>query len=534
VRQLHAVVEFPRQEMEKGGETSGIAVLQAFLEERRRRPDSELVEDLEKFEEQLHALFVAAEREALGVELARLDIDRPTVEVGGVVHRQVERCGETYFSAVGPVRVERSLYSTRAPGERAICPMELRAGMVEGRWTPLAAKQAIWVVAHLTPGEGEELFKRMGNMTPSKSSLDRLPKQVSSEWEAQREAFEATLRRQEVVPKKAVAMAVSLDGVMLRIEDPKTGGAGKTTAGDKSDEKAAAIEAEVEKEKSGPRVTSKRPEPDGKMKKLAAIDDDKKRNPYHEAACGTVALYDGEGDVLSVIRMARMPEKGKKTLKAMLLAEATAILVARPDLIVEALADGAKDNWKFLSKELPKIVPKGTTIIETLDFFHGAEHLEEALTAYYGDKSKKRSAQFEKLRHILRHEEDGHESVTRSLRHLADEKPQSKVLRRELKYFRRNRKRMKYAELKAKKLPIGTGIQEAACKTLVVQRARRSGICWGPSGEGGQAILTFRSLAQSDRFDRAWDLLRQTYVREVTIPRVMNVISIRSPRQSSN
>ena len=500
--------------------------MQAFLES-RRRSDGNPVEDMEKFEQEMHALFVAAEREALGVELARLDINRPEVEVGGVVHRQVERCGETYFSAAGPVRVERSLYSTRAPGERAICPMELRAGIVEGRWTPLAAKQAVWVVAHLTPGEGEELFKRLGNMTPSKSSLDRLPKQISHQWEAQREEFEAALRKQETVPREAVAMAVSLDGVMLRIEDPKTDGAGTSAAEAGSQDKSAAVKGSLvgQEEQPEPRVSSKRPEPDAKVKGLAAIDDgEEARNPYHEASCGTVALYDREGEVLSVIRLARMPEKGKKTLKLMLLAEATAILSARPDLIVEALADGAKDNWKFLSKELPKIVPKGTTIIETLDFFHGAEHLEEALTAYYGEQSKKRSAQFEKLRHILRHEEDGNESVIRSLRHLSDEKPQSKLLRRELKYFRRNRKRMKYAELKAKNLAIGTGIQEAACKTLVVQRARRSGICWGPSGKGGQAILTFRSLAQSNRFDRAWDLIRKGYVRKVTVPGAGNVI----------
>ncbi len=59
---------------------------------------------------------------------------------------------------------------------RHICPLELRAGIIEGAWTPLAAKQATWVVAHLTPKEGEELFDLLGNMTPSKSTLDRLPK----------------------------------------------------------------------------------------------------------------------------------------------------------------------------------------------------------------------------------------------------------------------------------------------------------------------------------------------------------------------
>lgn len=522
MKDSHGVLKFPSPQSNQAS-LPGITELLEFLEG-RRRPDAVPIQDLEAFEREVHARFVAAEREVLGEELARLDIDRPTVEVGGLVHRQVERCEETYFSASGPVRVERSLYSTRAPGERAICPLELRAGIVEGRWTPLAAKQAVWVVAHLTPGEGEELFRRMGNMTPSKSSLDRLPKLISKKWETNRAEFEAALRKEEAVPQEAAAIAASLDGVMLRIEDPKNhqekppepearAAATEEAAGRTAEEPAASTIAK--------RDTSRVPE------KPAALDDDEDtRNPYHEAACGTVSVYDREGDVLSVIRLARMPEKGKKTLKAMVLAEVSAILAVRPDLAVEALADGARDNWSFLSKELPKVLPEGKVVTEALDFFHATEHLEEALKAYYGE-SKKRSAQFEKLRHQLRHENGGNEAIIRSLRHLADKKPQSKVLKRELKYFRRNRNRMKYAELKERNLPIGTGIQEAACKTLVVQRARRSGICWGSTGEGGQAILTFRSLAQSNRFDRAWDLLRHTYLRDVTTPADAKVIPLR-------
>ena len=50
---------------------------------------------------------------------------------------------------------------------------------------------------------------------PSKSSLDRLPKQLSECWEAECTRFEAMLRAQETVPLKAVTVAVSLDGVMV-------------------------------------------------------------------------------------------------------------------------------------------------------------------------------------------------------------------------------------------------------------------------------------------------------------------------------
>src|SRR5207245_9084148 len=72
---------------------------------------------------------------------------------------------------------------------------------------------------HLTPQEGEDLFGLLGNMTPSKSTLDRLPKALSIPWETQRPQFEATLRSQEAVPAAAVAMAVSLDGVLAPMKD---------------------------------------------------------------------------------------------------------------------------------------------------------------------------------------------------------------------------------------------------------------------------------------------------------------------------
>lgn len=141
--------------------------LHEFLEDRRRAKGP--VEDLEQFEAELHALFAAAEAEAVADELARFDVDLPSVEIDGVSHRRVLRCEETYMTAAGPVRVMRTLYSTRQDGERAIPAMEVRAGMIGGFWTPLAAKQATWVVAHLTPQEGEDLFGRLGGMKPSKS-----------------------------------------------------------------------------------------------------------------------------------------------------------------------------------------------------------------------------------------------------------------------------------------------------------------------------------------------------------------------------
>jgi hypothetical protein len=104
----------------------------------------------------------------MGEELERFDLDVPEVRVDGVPHRQVLRCAQTYLTASGPVSVTRSLYPTRQDGERAVCPLELRAGVVEGFWTPQAAKQTAWTVARLTPQESEEMFALLGGMPIAK------------------------------------------------------------------------------------------------------------------------------------------------------------------------------------------------------------------------------------------------------------------------------------------------------------------------------------------------------------------------------
>ena len=445
-----------------------------------RRASGKPVTDFEASEREVHQLFAAAEAEFVGEELEQFDVEAPEILIDGVRHRRVFRGPQDYLAASGRVSATRSLYSTRQDGERAVCPMELRAGIVEGFWTPLAAKQASWAVSHQTPQESAEMFELLGGMTPSRSALDELPKRLSEHWEAARPIFEEVLRCEEQVPKEAAIVAVSLDGVMVPMKD------GERQA---KRQRAAAKEKHL-------------------------------RGPFghQEVGCATLTLYDRLGNRLRTIRLSRMPESKKKTLKAMLKAELTAILCQRPDLKVVKIADGARDNWTFLSDELHK----GPEIV---DFYHAAEHLHVACAAAYGETSSKCQVQFEKLRHVLRYETRGVAKVIRALVYLRDCHPKSRKLVTELKFFRRNRRRMRYAGWARRHFPIGSGVTEAACKTLVTQRLKRSGMRW--RNEGGQAILTLRSWGQSERFDRGWRILAETYKKEVALPSKVTALSQR-------
>ena len=183
------------------------------------------------------------------------------------------------------------------------------------------------------------------------------------------------------------------------------------------------------------------------------------------------------------------------------------------------LPTDANDNWTFLSRVLPEGV-------ELIDFFHAAQHLSDAFDAAYGANDPKAVAQFEKYRHLLRYDDDGVAQVIRALRHLRSKHPECERIAQVLGYFRNNRHRMGYAEAKGQGLPIGSGVVEATCKTLVTERLKRSGMRW--SERGGQAILTLRALLQSHRFESGWSLLLQTYRADVSAPD--NVVPLRRPR----
>ena len=425
--------------------------------------------DLEGFERELRGAFAEAERGVMAEKLVQYDVDVPKLVIDGITYRRVLRAQSGYTCVAGEVQVMRSLY--RHEAEPAIVPLDRNAGMIEGHWTPWAARQMVMMTSLLPPQTGEKVFAELGLMRPSKSSLDRLPKAMNAVWEADREQFERQVRAEETIPEGTVTVSTSLDGVMTPMKDGKR--------------QAKREQAQAE---------GKRPQgPAG----------------HQEVGCGTVSFYNAEGERLQTRRLGRMPESRKQTLKRQLQAEMAHILNQKPELKVVAIADGAKDNWTFLDRAFPN----ATAVV---DFFHAADHLKKALDNAYGENTPPAKAQFAKLRRRLRDESNGVDVVVRSLRYLHRQHPRRKILARELAYFRNNRHRMRYADVKAQHLPIGSGVVEAACKTLVTQRLKLSGMRW--RHRGGQAILTFRALLQSDRFDRAWPQLAAAYLKPVRPP----------------
>lgn len=444
------------------------ALRKFLLQPRSREPGS-----FQQFEIELHERLSEVEREMVGSELAHYDVDADRVEVGGIVYRRSIRCPETYTSAAGPVRVLRTLYAPSAGGATE-CPLELRAGIMEGRWTPRAAELVAFTMAKLTPAECEELFRKVGGMCPSRSSLDRLPRKLSERWEAGRRLWEDAIRATEVVPREAEVVALSLDGVMIPM---------------RTDAPEAAANPHPE-------------DGDG-------ASDEPTNRVWKEAGCATVSLYDGEGERLETRRWGRMPQHKKVDLQEQL-ADEYAALQGR-GLKVAKLSDGAEDNWRLLNE----VEPGGT---EILDFHHGTDHLADATGPLWGEGTVQARAEWERLKTILRDEPGGVDTMIAELTNRA-RRHRSRAVRQkvggQIRYFRKNRHRMDYARYQREGMPIGTGVTEATCKTLAGARLKRSGMSWRKPG--GQAVLTFRSLQQSNRWDRGWEILAALYRKSVKL-----------------
>lgn len=156
---------------------------------------------------------------------------------------------------------------------------------------------------------------------------------------------------------------------------------------------------------------------------------------------------------------------------------------------VVALGDGASWIWRSFAHHYPEAV-------QILDFYHASEHLNEVARAWYGDASEKAKRWVEARECDLL--SDCVETVIRSIQSWRPQDDDSREARRKnMLYFQNNKSRMRYATYKAHGYHIGSGLVESACKTVVGQRMKQSGMRW--SEAGAEAVLSLRSLILTNR-----------------------------------
>lgn len=170
--------------------------------------------------------------------------------------------------------------------------------------------------------------------------------------------------------------------------------------------------------------------------------------------------------------------------------------------VVAVVSDGAALEWVDLDRYLPRRV-------EILDFYHVLERVGEVARAMYPQAPREALAWQAAMKKELL--EIGPWKLVRALAAWEPESAAAQEVRRvQWAYFQRQQERMRYPEYLRRGFPLGSGAVEGACKHVVVDRLRGSGMRWKPAT--AEPVLQLRAaLLTQPRLDlRAYAASKQT------------------------
>lgn len=140
-----------------------------------------------------------------------------------------------------------------------------------------------------------------------------------------------------------------------------------------------------------------------------------------------------------------------------------------------------------------------------LDFYHACERLQKLAEALGGTQIQARVSRWKRL--LLR--DHIGQVITQAQRLSAEGSPDPEAVTEHLGFLARHQSRMRYGAYRRNGWFIGSGVVEAGCKTVVGARLKQSGMFW--SEPGATAVLQFRTLHLSRRFDDFWNARANTH-----------------------
>lgn len=365
----------------------------------------------------------------------------------------------------GSVKLERFLYEPLERGERSIFPLEINLGVVARRATPALAERVAMHASQESQEAVLSILHRDHGVAWSCGTLRNVTAEVSEGMaphlhDAQLAQVLAWLKQAERSRgKHPLTLAVGRDGIFVPIRDEKG---------------------------------------------------------YKEAAVATLSVHDRRGRRLGTVYLGRMPEPFQATLSDRLTRLLRDVLrqVKGPLPRLAYVTDaGQHPTWYFTevlqNMSDPRDPRRRFTWIWIVDFYHASQYVSRLAESLFGDTARAQ-AWARKMCKWLKHKSRAvfrilhsaaHHRATRRLSNRAEELYQGAY-----NYLLTHQASMNYADYRARGLPIGSGVTEAACKTVFTQRFKQSGMSWG--AEGGQTILDLR-LA---RLSRVWDPVYSAYL----------------------
>ena len=162
------------------------------------------------------------------------------------------------------------------------------------------------------------------------------------------------------------------------------------------------------------------------------------------------------------------------------------------------MGDGAEWIWNLADQYFPRAT-------QIVDLYHARQHLWELARKLHPNDQSSQNRWMMIHQNLL--DNCKIKKLLTSLRSIQTPSVElAEKLRTEAEYFRRNARRMRYPKFRRQHLFVGTGVIEAACKTLIGSRCKQSGMFW--TVRGANAILALRSCHFNGRFEDYWEQRR--------------------------
>ena len=248
------------------------------------------------------------------------------------------------------------------------------------------------------------------------------------------------------------------------------------------------------------------------------------RTDWEHASTGTVSVYNRRGERLGTVYLARVPESGQHCMTSQLTGLLEELLSRwegpMPRLVY--VTDAGDNETAYYQKVLRKMehprTGKRLSWQRIVDYYHTSERLWAMAAALFGSEAPGGKAWARRMCRLIKRP-NGPSRVLHSAGALLSRRDLSETqladFERAANYIRTRTKHMQYHDYKRLNLPIGSGVTEAACKTVFAQRMKLSGMRW--KKDGAQAILNLRVVLLSQIWD---DCFRQSLKSQKTeLPR---------------
>lgn len=225
---------------------------------------------------------------------------------------------------------------------------------------------------------------------------------------------------------------------------------------------------------------------------------------FENATVATITVYDRRGHRLGTVYLAFVPELGQGTMTERLTALLLELLRRWEGPLPQLayVTDAGDSETHYYCQVLRRMKHPRTqerlNWTRVVDYYHASQRLWVMAESLFGKDSPAGRAWARRMCRVLK-KPNGPSRVLHSAAALRARRRLTKQreadYQRATNYIRQRTKAMQYHDFKKRGLPIGSGVTEAACKTIVAQRLKLSGMRW--SKAGAQPILDLRVVLLS-------------------------------------